>query len=145
MNRIWLVLLLALACSPQATWPENVIEAHRRADQLIDQGAPATARQVLENVLASLPPGAADTRRVIVQDTEFRLARISLLEHAPAEAARHAEAGLALGGPPTLFVANLLVVRGSAQEALGNRAGAIEDYQRALHINETLLQQATGP
>jgi hypothetical protein len=100
---------------------------------------------VLEAIVSSAPDAdtaaANDTRRVLLQDTRFRLARLALAAREPAVAARHADAGLALGGDADLFVANLLVVRGSAHEALGETQAAVQDDQRALQINEALLRE----
>ena len=147
--RRWLCLVaLALACSRgsrQPQWPVTVAERHAEADRLIDSGDRAEARRVLAAIVKEAPAttsgGGALTRRVLLQDTQFRLARLALDAREPAEAARHADEGLALGGEPDLFTANLLVVRGAAHEALGRSPQAIDDYQRALKINEALLNQ----
>ena len=48
--------------------------------------------------------------------------------------------------PRDLFVANLLVVRGAAHEALGEGPAAAEDYHEALVINDRLLAETLrGP
>lgn len=147
MRRWLLVLALLAACSraPQ-DWSVIAADEHARADRLIDLGDRAAARATLESILDTAPTsGAADTRRVLLQDTHFRLARLALDAHDPALAARHADAGLALGGGDDLFVANLLVARGAAHEALGQAAEALAAYQRALRINEALLQHTLDP
>jgi hypothetical protein len=148
-----LLLLLAPACSraPQAPeWAAVAARAHADADERLDRGDRAGAREALLALVATAPEaartgaGAGEVRRVLLQDTHFRLARLALEAGEPAEAARQAEAGLGLGrdGEESLFVANLLVVRGAAHEALGKASAAMEDYQRALRINETLLHEA---
>jgi hypothetical protein len=137
-----LVLLAACQASPPE-WPAAAARHHAEADRLIDAGDRAAARAVLEELVATAPAGG-DTRRVVLQDTYFRLARLALEAHDPARAARDADAGLALGGGSDLFVANLLVVRGAAHEALKEDAAALAAYQRALKINETLLEETVG-
>jgi hypothetical protein len=140
-------LALAGACSraPRADrdWPAALAVRHAEADRLIDGGDRAGARRVLETILTAVPPAATgEARRVLLQDTRFRLARLALDARDPAAALEQAEAGLALGGGHDLFVANLRVVRGAAHEALGHHARAVEDYQTALLINEDLLREA---
>jgi hypothetical protein len=148
--RRWLLLGLLLAsaaCSrategPSPAWDLAVASGHAEADRLIDAGDQPGARRVLEGILGAVPPTApAPTRRVLLQDTRFRLARLALAARDPAAALQHAEAGLALGGERDLFVANLRVVRGAAHETLGHNAAAVEDYQAALAINEALLRE----
>jgi tetratricopeptide (TPR) repeat protein len=137
---------------PASAWMEAVARSNDEADRLIDRGDPLAARRVLASVLASAPDGSgagtsatgparAEARRVLLQDTYFRLARLELDAREPAAAASHAGQGLALGGRDDLFVANLLVARGAAREALGQTAAALADYDRALRINETLLHE----
>ncbi len=84
-------------------------------------------------------------RRLALQDTYFRLARLAIGAHEPRQAIAYADAGLAYGTAPHLFVANLPVAHGAAHEAAGDPRAAAADYQRALAINETLLGQATEP
>jgi tetratricopeptide (TPR) repeat protein len=143
-----LAVVLALGCSrarPEPGWPATAAALHAEADRFIDSGDRAAARRALETIVATAPDSrlgeTEETRRVLLQDTRFRLARLALDAKDPAEAARQAEAGLALGDEPSLFVANLLVARGAAQEALGKAAAAVDDYQRALEINESLLHE----
>jgi hypothetical protein len=139
-----LALVLLVACSASPDWSVEAARGHAEADRLIDSGDRAAAQNVLEEIVAAAPGGSAPTRRVLLQDTHFRLARLALDAHDPARAAREADAGLALGGADDLFVANLLVVRGAAHEALGESAAALAAYQRALRINETLLHDTLG-
>jgi hypothetical protein len=101
---------------------------------------------VLERLLSGRIDLSGDTRHAVLQDAYFRLARLALEDHDPAQAARYTNAGLAMGGANDLFVANLLVARGAAHEALGETAAALADYQRALRINEALLhEEVDGP
>src|SRR5688500_14212558 len=134
MRRLLVLALLAAACArAPRDWSVTAADGHTEADRLLDQGDRAGAKRVLESILEGAPDrGGTETRRVLVQDTRFRLARLALDAHDPALAARHADAGLALGGGADLFVANLLVARGAAHEALGQSAQALSVYQRAL-------------
>jgi hypothetical protein len=129
-----------------AAWTASVASRNQEADRLIDGGDVAGARRVLADIVAGAPgpEAAGETRRMLLQDTYFRLARLALDGRAPAEAVGQAEQGLALGGGD-LFVANLLVARGAAHEALGETAAALADYDRALRINETLLRSTLSP
>jgi tetratricopeptide (TPR) repeat protein len=151
-----LLLALAVGCmrtpAPPAAdpWTASVFDQHAHADALIDRGAPGEARAALQRILDSAPARARSGddpgRRALLRDTLFRLGRLELEAHQPAQALRHANEGLALDGAgdesADLFVANLLVLRGSALAALGDEAAALPDYERALRINEALLQQA---
>jgi tetratricopeptide (TPR) repeat protein len=136
-----------------AAWIASVARRNAEADGLIDRGDPAGARRVLASLLDAAPglerrgdgDAQQDIRRVLLQDTYFRLARLELDARAPTAAAGHAGQGLALGGRDDLFVANLLVVRGAAREALGETAAALADYDRALRINEILLHETLSP
>jgi tetratricopeptide (TPR) repeat protein len=135
-------------------WTAGVFAAHARADASIDRGARGEARAALQAILDGAPPPAAALgerqRRALLQDTRFRLGRLALEAGEPALALAHADGGLALGGGAAapdddlddLFVANLLVLRGSAREALGEGPKALADYERALRINEALLRRA---
>jgi tetratricopeptide (TPR) repeat protein len=154
-GRLTLLALVAVlggcsrAPSPMG-WSLDVASHHAQADRLIDRGDREGARRLLRAILATAPAvesgGAADTRRVLLQDTHFRLARLALAAGNASEAAEDADRGLALGGEGTLFEANLLVVRGAAHEALGQAPAALRDYQRALRINEALLHDTLpGP
>lgn len=147
MRRLLALVLFLGACStrPPSDWPASVARGHAEADRLIDSGDRAGARAALEWIVAGAPGGDDETRRVLLQDTHFRLARLALDDHDPAQAARQADAGLALGGGDDLFVANLLVVRAAAHEALGQTSAALADYQRALRINEALLHETLTP
>jgi hypothetical protein len=163
MKRLLVCVLLALGCSrsrpepppappvvgPAAAWAAAVADKHAEADRLIDRGDAEGARRVLASIVepaAILAGGVApETRRVLLQDTHFRLARLELDARAPRAAAQQAAQGLALGGGEDLFVANLLVARGTAHEALGETKAALDDYDRALRINEALLREMVPP
>jgi hypothetical protein len=125
-------------------WAAAAGAAHRQADRLLDSGDIAGARALLRSIVeagaAGKHPGAA--RRLALQDTYFRLARLALAARDAGEAHADADAGLAYGTTPHVFVANLLVARGAAREAEGDARGAAEDYHRALLMNETLLDGA---
>jgi hypothetical protein len=150
----WLAVAIAVAgagaCSrAPATepWAAAAAEKHREADRLLDQGDPAGARAALESLVAAEAPHAGDSqeRRLAVQDAYFRLARLALAGHDARQALAYSDAGLALGTRSDLFVANLLVARGAAHEALGDGRAAAADYDRALTINEDLLREALPP
>jgi hypothetical protein len=143
-----LVLALAsAACSraPRARdpWAASAATAHHQADRLLDAGDAAGARAALRSfVVAGAGAGATSERhRRALQDTYFRLSRLALAAHDAQQALADADAGLAYGEAPHLFVANLLVARGAAREAEGDGRGAAEDYHRALLMNEALLEK----
>jgi len=145
------VILGALAlggCSrqpPAERWTAMTARAHREADRRLDAGDAAGARARLLALVDAQKAHAGENaeRRLALQDTYFRLARLAIGAHEPRQAIAYADAGLAYGTAPHLFVANLLVARGAALEAAGDARAAAADYQRALVINETLLGQAT--
>ena len=151
----WTLLVLLLAwngCGRSPTpevspdWAREVAEAHAKADALMGPGrspvALDEARRTLEAIVADAQAegAAGDTRRVLLQDTLFRLAQLALSAGDTQGAAARADQGLALGGGDDLFVANLLVVRGAAREELGQTRPAAADYERALRINDALLR-----
>jgi hypothetical protein len=151
MRRLALALLVAAlaACSrsPRAgRWAEEAASAHREADLRLDAGDAAGARARLQALVdAQTRRGAVDgPQRLALQDTYFRLAQLALAAHDPRLALADADAGLAYGEGPDLFVANLLVARAAAHEAAGDPRAAATDYHRALTMNETLLAQALG-
>jgi len=132
---------------PPEHWTTMTARAHREADRRLDAGDAAGARARLLALVDAQKAHAGDSaeRRLALQDSYFRLARLALSDHDPRQAVAYADAGLAYGTAPHLFVANLLVARGAALEAAGDARAAAADYQRALLINETLLGQAAGP
>jgi tetratricopeptide (TPR) repeat protein len=140
MKRLLLVLLVA-GCHGSPPWSATAARVHAEADRLIDAGDRSAARAALVQLVSDRIEAPAETRRAVLQDAYFRLARLALDGHDAAQAARDADAGLALSGADDLFVANLLVVRGAAHEALGEPAAAVAVYQRALRINEALLRE----
>jgi hypothetical protein len=125
-------------------WAAALGAANAEADQRLDRGDVAGARAALAAAASAEAPraAAASGRRLALQDTYFRLAQLALSAHDAAAALGYADSGLALGNAPHLFVANLLVARGAAHEALGDARAAAEDYHRALTMNETLLREA---
>jgi hypothetical protein len=123
-------------------WAAGAATAHEQADRLLAAGDAAGARAALRALVEGGAGGeATEGHRLALQDTYFRLARLALDAHEPREALANADAGLAYGAAPHLFVANLLVARGAAREALDDPRGAAEDYHRALLMNETLLER----
>jgi hypothetical protein len=130
-------------------WAAEIADRSREADRRLDDGDAAGARAALLALVGEAPPpavpGASDDRRLALQDTYFRLARLALGDRDGRQALAYADAGLALGSAPHLFVANLLVARGAAHEALGEARAAAEDYHRALAMNEALLQEVMSP
>jgi hypothetical protein len=124
----------------------EVAAQHREADRRLDAGDVEGARAALLALVEARSSRAPAARgdRLALQDTYFRLAELALAGHDARGALAYADAGLAYGDAPHLFVANLFVVRGAAREALGEPRAAVEDYHRALVMNEALLQQATG-
>ena len=144
-----LAALLALGgCSRaqhagDSAWVAEAVRRHALADQRLEAGDGPAARDALAGIVNARIPDdvpAAD-RRGVLQDTYFRLARIDLDARDPRAALADADGGLALGVAPDLFVANLLVVRGAAHEALGQGPAAAEDYHQALVINDRLLAE----
>jgi len=125
-------------------WVAEAGRRHALADERLEVGDRPGAREALRGILEARPPAdlPADDRRRVLQDTYFRLARIDLDARDPNAALADAEAGLALGRPSDLFVANLLIVRGATNEAMGNAPLAAVDYHQALLINDELLSKA---
>lgn len=136
-----------IASPPTERWTAMTARAHREADRRLDAGDTAGARARLLALVDAQKAHAGDSpeRRLALQDSYFRLARLALGDHDPRQALRFADAGLTYGTAPHLFVANLLVARGAALEATGDGRAAAADYQRALAINEALLAEAAGP
>jgi tetratricopeptide (TPR) repeat protein len=146
LAQLLLVSLLGLtACGrPHEGWAVDVAAKHREADRLLDAGDAGAGRRALMSLVADYAGGGLATapRRLALQDAYFRLARLALAANDPRQALADAESGLELGTTPHLFVANLLVARGAAREALADARGAAEDYHEALKMNEALLDQA---
>jgi hypothetical protein len=141
--------LLALGCSRarqftgDSAWVAEATRRHALADERLEAGDGRAARDALRGIVDARVPDdvpAAD-RRGVLQDTYFRLARIDLDARDPRAALADSERGLAMGTTPDLFVANLLVVRGAAHEALGDGPTAAKDYHEALLINDRLLTE----
>jgi hypothetical protein len=145
-----LVLAFAsLGCSragvhDEGPWLADAARRHALADERLQAGNTPGAKQALLDIVnGAVPAGvAADDRRGVLQDTYFRLAELDLQARDARSALAAADRGLALGRADDLFVANLLVVRGAAHEALDEGPAAAADYHDALVINERLLAAA---
>jgi len=138
----------ALGCSqaPHGGDPRWIADAERQheiADERLAAKDFVGARISLLPIVGREAPHdvPADARRGVLQDTYFRMAKIDLDVGDPRVALADAERGLALGRAEDLFVANLLVVRGAAHEALNDGEAAAADYHAALMINDRLLAQ----
>jgi len=127
-----------------ARWIAEAEQRHARADQQLQAGDVPAARAALVGIVdghvpTDIPPG---DRRGVLQDTYFRLAELDLKAGDAHAALTDAERGLALGrADDDLFVANLLVARGAAHEALHDGGAAAADYHAALVINDKLLAE----
>ena len=140
--------LLALGCSRDVShgdsrWLDNASSRHALADEQLASGNVPAARDTLLSIVHGRAPAdiSADERRVVLQDTYFRLAKLDLDAGDARGALANTDHGLGLGRADDVFVANLLVVRGAAHEALGAGPAAVEDYHEALVINDRLLAQ----
>ena len=142
-----LAALLALGCSRaqpgDSPWVAEAERRHALADERLEAGDGAAARDALRGIVDARVPGDVPdaARRGVLQDTYFRLARIDLDARDPRAALADANRGLTLGIAHDLFGANLLVVRGAANEALGEGPAAAADYHQALMINDQLLAE----
>jgi hypothetical protein len=154
MKYLALLALLLVACAaheqtasdvaaPSAAraWLGEVERAHAAADAATD---PNAARAALEALRARPVPAelGADDRRQVLQDLSFRLGVLALDAGDPGAAATEAERGLALGHADDEFSANLWIVAGRAQAALGQQSDAAASYAAALAIHEHLLDRA---
>jgi hypothetical protein len=147
MTRIALFALAGtlLGCGGDAArWIDDAASTNERADASLREGQLPRARAMLEHLVSQPAPAsvAEADRRAVLQDAYARLAIIALAMHAPAQAIRDADAGLALGERRDVFTATLRTLRGRAAEALGNDAQAVRDYEAAQLIDEALLQGA---
>jgi hypothetical protein len=141
-----LAAMTALGCSQRrvggdSRWIAEAERQHAIADERLAAKDFPGARIALLPIVGEKAPAdvPTDARRGVLQDTYFRMAKIDLDVGDPAVAVRDADSGLALGRADDLFVANLLVVRGAAHEALNDGAAAAADYHAALVINDRLL------
>jgi hypothetical protein len=125
-------------------WIADAARQHAIADERLAAKDFPGARIALLPIVGEAVPAdvPADARRGVLQDTYFRIAKIDLDVGDPRVALRDADSGLALGRADDLFVANLLVVRGAAHEALNDGTAAASDYHAALVINDRLLAEA---
>ena len=126
-----------------ARWIADAERRHALADQQLQAGNVAAAREALLGIVDGRTPAdlPAGDRRGVLQDTYFRLAELDLKAGDPRAALTDVQRGLGLGGADDLFVANLLVVRGAAHEAMDDGAAAAADYHAALVINDKLLAE----
>ncbi len=144
-----LCALVVPACGADSGPAEAVAlarAAHRRADAALDRGdlkgGVAALRPVLAtDALAALTP---QEQKALLQDTRFRLAELWRRQGHPKRSLDHARAGLALGDGGDLFAANLHIALARSLEALGEDRAAAASLERALQINEALLQAALG-
>ena len=143
-----LAATIALGCSRapaggDGRWIADAERQHEIADERLAAKDLAGARSSLLPIVGGEVPRhvPVEARRGVLQDTYFRMAKIDLDVGDPRAALADAERGLALGRAEDLFVANLLVVRGAAHEALNDAAAAAADYHAALMINDRLLAQ----
>jgi len=148
LGALALAALAAIGCAQggrhgDGRWVAEAERRHALADQQLQVGNPAAAREALRGIIAERAPAdlPAGDRRAVLQDTYFRLAELDLQAGDAGAALASADRGLALGRADDLFVANLLVVRGAAHETLGDSPAAVEDYHQALMINDRLLAQ----
>jgi hypothetical protein len=127
-------------------WIESSEASHREADRLAASGDPSGAADALRRAATRPAPAgmSAEDARVVRQDLYYRLAMGELGASRAHEAVQAATDGLALGQRRDVFTANLLVVRGQAYEAIGDRKNASVDYHEALVVNEALLDTALG-
>lgn len=143
-------VLTLFGCAGEASGPGDYVRAaafdSREAERAEEAGDHNAAIEALERLIATpVPPGMAeDDARVIRQDAHDRLARARLAAGDLAGARAAADAGLALGERDDLFTANLFTTRGRVNEADGRDRDAAADYERALEINEALLDDALG-
>ncbi|HEY5448290.1 MAG TPA: hypothetical protein VIQ54_06035 [Polyangia bacterium] len=142
---------LALGCSKaprdgEGPWIAEAARRHALADERLAAGdRPAARAELLAVVGASVPTDVPDAdSRGVLQDTYFRLAKLDLDARDPRAALADTDLGLSYGKPADLFVANLLIARGAAHEALGNAPAAAEAYHQALAINDRLLAETLG-
>jgi hypothetical protein len=142
------VAVLLVACSiagcggAAAPWIDGAASTNAQVDAFLREGQPARARALLDGFVSRPAPAsvAEQDRRAVLQDAYARLSLVALSGGAAAEARRYADAGLALGEHRDVFTSTLRTMRGRAQEALGNDAEAVRDYQAAQVIAELLLQ-----
>lgn len=145
MKSVVTLLLLALLFSACADgqagpWVAAVERANADADKAIAKRNLPVAIQALTQAVGLDPSGVASADlRAVRADLFFRIAELELARGYPATARTRADQGLALGTPDDVYTANLYIVRGRANEALNVKRAAIDDYHRALVINEALL------
>jgi tetratricopeptide (TPR) repeat protein len=151
----WIIVLLLSSCSRSPSsgrqdWGAELLAKHAEVDRLLERGDTKGARRTLLDVEKRLqrtqrPSTDGKLLQEARKDTYFRLARLDLEEKNFETALRHCEAGLQLGSDEDLFTANLLALRGTIRQELGQNLTAAEDFHQALLINESLLKRALEP
>ena len=113
-------------------------EPETKADESFEE-----AQAALESLAAEeAPPAIGEAEaRAVQKDLYYRLAELALARDDAEMARAWADRGLRLGETEDLFTANLRIVRGRAEEALGDDRTAAADYHRALEINDALLRR----
>lgn len=146
-----LTVLTLTGCSrsPQV-WegPVDLADRHAKADRLLDAGDTAGGTRELRalwDILHRRQAGAFPDRRQATQDVAFRLAGLGLESGDLPGALAYCDDGLRLGRGDDVFTANLLVMRGTIRQDLGQSSAAAEDFHQALLINEKLLKQTLNP
>jgi hypothetical protein len=152
------VLLLALvvsACSREPgrepepdAWAVAAAATHAEADRLLARGDRMAALEVLRGLVEGAPApagGDPEARRILLQDAYFRVASLIYPQGDPAMTEMYVGRGLALGDHGDLFAANLLVMRAEIHRFHGRTRAALDDYERALRINERLLGETLEP
>lgn len=138
------VLLAILGCAPEtrgphAAWADSVGWLRSSADVHLQDGDVAAAALDLKRALA-LPAPATPEALQLLQDVDFALGSIELLQGRPVDAEATARRGIARSNEPTVFLANLHALRGFALEALRRPLDAAEAYHAALLIHERLFK-----
>jgi hypothetical protein len=144
-----LTVLTGCSRSPRG-WerPAELVGRHARADRLLDAGDIAGGTRELRalwDVLHQPQAQAFPDRRQATQDVAFRLAGLGLEGGDLPGALAYCDDGLRMGRSDDVFTANLLVMRGTIRQDLGQSAAAADDFHQALLINEKLLKQTLNP
>jgi hypothetical protein len=130
---------------PLADLTAQLKEAHQIADSAAsgeEKQRAAERLAALFDAVASLEETPAGTSPHVVAVRQDLAARASQLwlEHAPKDAKRLAERGLALSETPSVLRANLYIALADAEEALGRPSEARSALVSALSINAQLFE-----
>ncbi len=127
-------------------WLEQVQRVHRSVDVDLDRGELDKARTSLKKLLNTKAPDGVDhgVLSSVLQDVYFRLAGVEIRQSQWDVALRWVKRGLSLGCHDDVFCANLYIAKGHALEKSGDDAGAIKSFNKALQINERLLDDLLG-